>query len=292
MAPSSNPPIDATPLGPIRLHELRQLAFDELTPEAKAGLHERLRADPKAQQRLQALLAELEAFEVEAEAEARSLSDAVVARLTDDVAETKPVTGAPWYGRPWAWAPTAAAVSIALLIAAPSMRASFDVDTSVRTRTKGAVEDRSPADSVGCPHGACPTLEMFIKDEDGIRPGRDGVVLHAGDWVQFRYRAAGHRYVFVVSVDGERVLSPLYPDYPGQSVAIEQHGRHVLDGSVILDDALGPERIYAFFSDQPLRYERVARALVGVVDPAQAAKVPIIGAGVAQVSILIRKVPR
>lgn len=134
-----------------------------------------------------------------------------------------------------------------------------------------------------------PTLEMFVKDATGIRPGTDGMRLHDGDWVQFRYHGAGRRFVFVVSVDDDGVIAPLYPDHPGASVAIYPEGRHVLEGSVILDDAVGPERIFAFFSFRPLRFDELAGGLRRIDDPAHQVRAEVPSADVDQVSILIYK---
>jgi anti-sigma factor RsiW len=105
-------------------------------------------------------------------------------------------------------------------------------------------------------------LEMFVNDPAvGARAARDGAILREGDQIQFRYRADGKRYVFVVSVTDRGVLSPLYPDRPGPSVEIAPAGTHVLAGSVILDDARGPERIFALFSDSPLSFDEVKASI-------------------------------
>lgn len=113
-------------------------------------------------------------------------------------------------------------------------------------RTKGAAE---------------PALEMWVRTPEGARPGENGEILGEGDQIQFRYRASGRQYLWVVSVDGKGVTTPLYPDVKGTSLKVAPEGTHVLEGSVILDDAKGPERIFAFFSDTPLSYEELERRL-------------------------------
>ncbi|MBK8011134.1 MAG: DUF4384 domain-containing protein [Deltaproteobacteria bacterium] len=99
-----------------------------------------------------------------------------------------------------------------------------------------------------------PSLEMYVDRPQGPEAAPDGVRLREGDRVQFRYKAAGHGYLFVVSIDARGVISPLYPDHPGTSLAIDATRRKILEGSVILDGAIGPERFLAFFSDQPLSF--------------------------------------
>ena len=182
---------------------------------------------------------------------------------------------------------TAAAAAVALAVMLPSS------PPASGTRTKGSW---GPGQSGHpCAVEACPVLEMFVKDADGVRPGTDGMTLHAGDWVQFRYRAGGHRYLFIVSVDDDGVIAPLYPDdrsTDSTSIPIDARGRHVLEGSVILDDAIGPERLYAFFSQEPLGYTDVEKLLEAVRDPERQATLSRLPPQVDQTSILIYKEAR
>jgi hypothetical protein len=105
-------------------------------------------------------------------------------------------------------------------------------------------------------------LEMYVNDPaHGAQPAADGATMHAGDQIQFRYHAAGKRYVMVVSLTEQGEISPLYPDAPGSSIAVAPNGTHVLEGSVILDEARGNERIFALFSDRPLSYDDVRSAI-------------------------------
>jgi hypothetical protein len=115
-----------------------------------------------------------------------------------------------------------------------------------RIRTKGASE---------------PALEMWINTPEGAKPAADGAVLGEGAQIQFRYRASGRQYLWVVSVDGKGVTTPLYPDQKGPSLTVVPDGTHVLEGSVILDDAKGPERIFGFFSEEPLTFEEIEARL-------------------------------
>lgn len=152
--------------------------------------------------------------------------------------------------RPQLWAGVVAA-AIALVVVLPQAKELL-FGEGPRIRTKGAQG---------------PSLEMWVNTPEGAQPGVDGMHLGEGDQIQFRYRASGRQYVLVVSVDSRGVTSPLYPEAPGQSLKISPEGEHVLDGSVILDDAKGPERIFAFFSDSPLSYEEVVTRLRQAVPP-------------------------
>ena len=268
----------------VRLHELRRLAYGELSKTAERALRARVAQDSRAAERLTKLLEDREAFE--RHAAAGPMSAAILARL-----DGSPPRSADGWGL-WPAAGGATAVlTVALLIVGPWGSTSVDPGP---TRTKGGLRPSiSGAPPTGaCVAGACPTLEMFVKDAQGIRAGLDGVTLRAGDWVQFRYRARGHRFLFIISVDDEGVLAPLYPDERSQSVSIQPDGRHVLEGSVILDDAVGPERFYAFFSSEPLAYEALAALLADISDPSSQAQVLGLPSGVDQVSVLINKESR
>ena len=270
---------------PVRLHELRQLALGELDEPARAALEQRVAADPNAARRLLELQQQLEAFE--RETDVASVSAAIVDRLAQPSAgRAQPSLGRPRWPRLFELAAgLAVAASVALVTVAPR----FGTDVH-RTRSKGG-QNAELAHDERCT-GACPVLEMFVKDADGVRAGIDGMTLRAGDWVQFRYRANGHRYLFIVSVDDEGVLAPLYPDRRTRSVPIDARGRHVLEGSVILDDAVGPERLYAFFSPAPLKFADIEKLLVGVHDPQRQSTLASLPPGVDQTSILIYKEAR
>jgi hypothetical protein len=102
-------------------------------------------------------------------------------------------------------------------------------------------------------------IEMYVKRTEGPVRAEDGASLTQGDQVQFRYHAAGKSWLLVLSVDGRRAITPLYPSDGGESIPVSPSGTHVLEGSIILDDAVGVERIFAFFSDAPLSFEEVRK---------------------------------
>ncbi len=277
---------------PVRLHELRQLVFGELADEAARALERRIAGDPRAQARRAALEAELRSFERDApiDAVARAVVDRADAPSPASSFGPRPrrrATAIFASDRRW---PAMAAVAMAA-IALVVLPASWPPAPPSRSvRTKGGVGSTAAnSDRPSCAAAACPTLQMYVKDDAGIRKGTDGMSLAAGDWVQFRYRAAGHRYLFVVSVDDDGVLTPLYPDQPAASVPIYPTGHHVLEGSVILDHAVGPERFYAFFSPLPLTFAALEGVLSRIDDPEHRSRVEGLGPEVDQTSILIYK---
>lgn len=250
----------------VRLLDLRRLHFEEVEgPEAEALLA-RVQACPECSARLAALRQEAQAFLQEVNV---GVESAHVLTRVDAPAPRR----ARWWARPWVPAVVAAAALIGVLTALPSPQE----PGAPTTRLKGGG----------------PGLVMFVKDASGVHRGEDGARLEAGDQVQFRYDAGGRRHLFLISVDAAGVVSPLYPDTPTESIAVEPEGVHVLEGSVILDDAVGPERFFAVFSNAPLAYADLAAAASrGLADGGPVTDLSALPLGredVAQASVLIVK---
>jgi len=253
----------------LRLTELRSLHFEELNgPDAQA-LQARVQDCQSCQSRLQALKREAGDFADEAHIAAASAE--ILQRL--ESAPTQPSRGWAWLKRPFV--PALVAVAALLLVVLP-----MSLESPVEpggNRIKGG--------GVG--------LSMFVKAAEGVRPGKDGEHLSDGDQIQFRYAAGGHGFLTVVSIDRQGAISSLYPEQPGQSISVQPKGSHVLQGSIILDDSVGPERIYAVFSSQPISFaviEAAARSGLGNVrNVSDLLELPLEGDDVAQSSILIVK---
>ncbi len=92
----------------------------------------------------------------------------------------------------------------------------------------------------------------------------DGVALAKGDAIRFVVEPDGLRHVLVASVDGDGQVTVYYPP-GGKESGLVGEGRKVeLPGSIVLDDARGPERIFALFSKEPIAAEPVIAALRAV----------------------------
>ncbi len=85
--------------------------------------------------------------------------------------------------------------------------------------------------------------------------------LAAGDQLRFVVHGAEAPYVLIASIDGSGQASVYFPYRGTESARIEPAGRIELPGSVVLDHAAGPERVFALFSRAPLRAEAVTKAL-------------------------------
>jgi hypothetical protein len=99
---------------------------------------------------------------------------------------------------------------------------------------------------------------------------RDGSALAAGDQIRFVVLPGGGRYLLVASIDGNGAATIYYP-YGGERSAAVDGERVELGGSIVLDDAAGPERIYAILSDEPLAAAAVKAQLRAVAAGGEAA---------------------
>ena len=88
----------------------------------------------------------------------------------------------------------------------------------------------------------------------------DGTELAAGDRIRFIVVPGGARYLLVASVDGRGAVTIYYP-YEGSQSAPIDGDRFELTGSIVLDAAPGPERIYALLSDEPITADAVRAPL-------------------------------
>src|SRR4029079_19456834 len=75
----------------------------------------------------------------------------------------------------------------------------------------------------------------------------------------------GRRYALVVSIDGASRLNVYHPYGGAASAPIDAAARRVvLDGSIVLDDTPGPERIWVVISDRPVTVAELSARLAAV----------------------------
>lgn len=89
----------------------------------------------------------------------------------------------------------------------------------------------------------------------------DGVKLAKGDAIRFVVDPNGLPYLLVASVDGDGQVTVYFPVGGKESGRVEDGHKVELPGSIVLDDARGPERVFALFSREPIAAEPVAAAL-------------------------------
>jgi hypothetical protein len=105
-------------------------------------------------------------------------------------------------------------------------------------------------------------LQLFASRDGKVFAVRDGAALRPGDRIRFVVQPAGLPHVMVASI--------YFPTVGSRSGAVDPAARTELPGSIELDDAAGPERVYALFTREPLEADQVIAALraVGAAGPA------------------------
>lgn len=104
------------------------------------------------------------------------------------------------------------------------------------------------------------TFQVFAKRGDAVVVVRDREQLSPGDAIRFVAGARTERFLLVASVDGSGKATVYFPYGGTRSGAIDAAPVD-LPGSIVLDRAPGPERIFALFSTAPVEAETVTRAL-------------------------------
>lgn len=101
-------------------------------------------------------------------------------------------------------------------------------------------------------------LGFYVMRDGQVTMGDPEATVRPGDRLQFSYRSGQADHLILVSVDGTGRVSVFYPERGEEGVEVIPGERHVLDGSVELDDAPGPEVFVAFFGDWSVTEARAA----------------------------------
>jgi len=115
--------------------------------------------------------------------------------------------------------------------------------------------------------GSVLTLDVFIRRADGrVEPLLPKGSAFPGDALRFQIsNGASEAHVAVLSVDGAGAITLYAPNAP-ELVPLAAHERRLLEGSVVLDDQLGRERLLAFSCARRVSSEQLlgaARAIGG-----------------------------
>jgi hypothetical protein len=97
-------------------------------------------------------------------------------------------------------------------------------------------------------------IEMLDRFNRGVRPGDEIRFVLTGT-------PASAAYVLVASVDASGKTNVYFPYEGDRSAPLAGPGRWEVPGSIELDDTLGPERVYVFFSEAPLDAAPIRSAL-------------------------------
>lgn len=127
-------------------------------------------------------------------------------------------------------------------------------------------------------------LEVYCQRADQVFRVNPGDRLLAEDRIRFAVSTPGPGQVMIVSVDKQGDVSLFYPPGPVGG------GRTELEGSTILDESSGPERIFVVFSEEALNFGAVQSAVErGLKDSGGIENLKKLPLELAQNSLLIHK---
>jgi hypothetical protein len=116
-----------------------------------------------------------------------------------------------------------------------------------------------PLADLGIKSGAA--MRVVARRGDQTFAVEAGARLREGDLVRFEIEGAGWPFLLVASIDGEGKAVVLYPYQGDGSMPFDSAYRMILPGSIVLDAAPGPERVFALLSREPLKSAPVLAAL-------------------------------
>ncbi|MBM4393532.1 MAG: hypothetical protein FJ090_20605 [Deltaproteobacteria bacterium] len=90
-------------------------------------------------------------------------------------------------------------------------------------------------------------LGFYVFRDGEAFPGDPSDAVRAGDQLQFTYHPAGFNQLVIVGIDGNGTAQVYFPDEDEAPLTVTPGERHVLEGSILLDDAPGPEIFVGFF---------------------------------------------
>jgi hypothetical protein len=139
--------------------------------------------------------------------------------------------------------------------------------------------------------GSGPALIVYRKTAAGSEALAPGQIAREGDLLRIGYRAAGHRFGVIVSVDGRGVVTQHFPASGGDAAELGAEGTVLLDSSYELDDAPAWERFYLVASGAPFAVATVKAAAAALEESPGAARPPELRLppGLAQVVFELRK---
>jgi hypothetical protein len=110
--------------------------------------------------------------------------------------------------------------------------------------------------------GSGEAFQVFYKRKGDPQVFARGNHLRTGDALRFSYAAAGDGYLMILDVDGGGRVQALYPYGAADAAPVHTKDSPLLPGSVALDGAPGPERLFAVYRNSPFTFDAVARELL------------------------------
>ncbi|MEN9579741.1 MAG: hypothetical protein RJA70_2750 [Pseudomonadota bacterium] len=156
----------------------------------------------------------------------------------------------PWHLHPAVWAPALASAAAIVLALGLGSRDTGPTQPAADLQAKGDAQ-----------------LSTYIHEGGTTRQlPSTGVGARAGDEVRFVLTTTSSRtrYLLLISVESTGKTNVYWPPSGERNSAIRAPGRFEVPGSIVLDDAPGPERVFALLSSLPLETAVVETALAAL----------------------------
>jgi hypothetical protein len=127
----------------------------------------------------------------------------------------------------------------------------------VRSKAPAPPEMIEPTERI---KGGSGHIGYHVKHADSVRVGTDGDRLTPGDAIQFSYTTSRPQHLAILSVDGAMHVTKYFPR-SSHAASIAPGEAADLDESIVLDETLGDETIYALFCSDAIDIAPVQAAL-------------------------------
>jgi hypothetical protein len=106
-----------------------------------------------------------------------------------------------------------------------------------------------------------PTLRVFVHRGDRVLEVAQRDALRTGDQLRFEIDPEGFPFLLVGAIDDSGTATIYVPFEGKESERVTALATYPSSGSLVLDDAPGPERVFALLSQSPLEAEPLLSAL-------------------------------
>lgn len=131
-------------------------------------------------------------------------------------------------------------------------------------------------------------MRIYAKRQDSVFLVSDDEAMREGDALRFVPDAKGYSYLLVFSLEASGKLTVFYPYGSQSSGPLAVAPGNPVEGSIILDNSVGQERLWAVFSNRPIHISTARNwlALEGWLSNVSGASAPDAGAAVFHTTII------
>jgi hypothetical protein len=132
-------------------------------------------------------------------------------------------------------------------------------------------------------------MEAYCKRQDAVFTVEDGARFYVGDRLRFAYTAPAAGYLMIFGVDDGGRIFPYYDEGKLAGIPVAAGARTMLPGSVGLDEHHGLERVFALWSDKPIKAELIRKAVAAGLAGGDVGRLTQLPIPADQISYLLRR---